>query len=185
MLELIQQCLADDDEAWGELWSIYDHIVAEPVRKLLVREGFDASEADDVAQDIYLHLHENDNARLRTFQGETQRELEIWLAHTAANFTRNWIDAHWRARKRERDAVEVAGERERDGPTEADISSLLSELKGRLSPDALHLLQSQFGAETDPAPKPTQPNSGRTQRRRLQHLVHIIRDFLGLSDPRK
>jgi DNA-directed RNA polymerase specialized sigma24 family protein len=180
MLKLIEECLADHGQAWAELWLIYDDVAAKPVRALLVRAGFDPSEADDLAQEIYMHLHENDNARLRSFRGETQRDLAIWLGHLAVNFTRNWIVAHRRAEKREKKAFREFPESERDGPTEADIDSLLRELEGWLSPDDFHLLQSQLAAETGPNPEPTQPDSRRTQRRRLQHLVDIVREFLGL-----
>ncbi len=129
MYPLVVKCLAADDSAWGELWMIFDHVAARPVRRILSRAGFEATESDDVAIEVFMWICERNCGRLRSFRGETKAELANWLVHIAVNFTRNWIRRRLRAMRRERKAIKHVIISSRMGESEAEILALLEDLK--------------------------------------------------------
>jgi DNA-directed RNA polymerase specialized sigma24 family protein len=96
---LILRCIENDAEAWVELWEVYDRVCAISVRRLLRLCGFNAADADDVAQEIFLRFYANDMLKLRAFLGN-ERDFEGWLLTVATNFTFNWIDQQRRFRRR-------------------------------------------------------------------------------------
>ncbi len=185
MQNLIQQCRADDGPAWGELWLMYDHIAAQPIRRLLARAGFNPTEADVVAAESFESLWEDGFKRLRSFHGTTESELNNWLVHMAVNFTRNWIKERCRTQKREGSGIREIPEPERDAATEEKINSLLDDLESVRSHDDVNRLRSQVGLETESSPESTKPASERTLRRRFQYLERMVREFLGLPPRRK
>ncbi len=72
---------------------------------------------------MYLHLRENDYERLRSFRGETDQELKLWLIRVSANFSQDWLDKAAQDRKHEREGLAgLAGRETREalsGMTEA------------------------------------------------------------------
>ncbi len=181
MYALIKLCLADEPDAWADLWQTFDHIAAQPVRSLIVRAGFDLTEADEVAQELYLALHMNGNVRLRSFRGKSQPELESWLVHLAVNFTRDWIEKTWRARKRTRRYIQGIPTPGRSAATEPEVDTLLDDLEKVLSHEESNQLRqlAGLGGERE------KPVSERTARRRRKHLERKVREHLGLPDHRK
>jgi len=92
MVELLRRCLADDDgEAWTEFWLLYFEVALPPIRSVLSRAGFGASDMEDVVMDTCVRLMEADACRLHTFRGNSIPELLGWLMSVAANVARNWV----------------------------------------------------------------------------------------------
>lgn len=128
-MPLIRGCLADDGAAWAELWVIFDHFAAQPVRTIVRRFGLDASEADDVAVEVFVRLIEDDHRRLRSFRGTTDAELHAWLARVACNGAKDWVKKRLRQQRREQRAVVMrSGLPARRGLTEQEVERLLEEL---------------------------------------------------------
>jgi hypothetical protein len=188
MLKLIERCLADDGQAWADLWGIYDHIAAQPVRRLIVRAGFDQSDADDVAMEIFERLRQNRCRRLRSFRGASEIKFNNWLVKVAANFTHDWIERRWRQRKREKRALSGLSEPVRDAPTDEELQSLMQELKGVLSREDFDHLRKIAGVTAGESPTlgaSTGPLSARTERRWKDDLEQKVSEHLGFVDRKR
>ena len=111
MHPLIERCLRGEPDAWEEFWLTLDNVAARPICRLLVRAGF-GDRAEDLVQDMYLHLRENDYERLRSFRGETAQELKLWLVRASANFALDWLDKATQERKHERESLAGLAEAE-------------------------------------------------------------------------
>lgn len=191
MYALIKRCLSDGKSpSWNDLWLLYDHIAAQPVRCLIVRAGFGPTDADEVANECYESLWENDCKRLRSFRGETEAELQRWLVRVAVNYAQNWIKRHWRASKRERYALAAIAKRSGVGPTEDQIRVLLDDLEAFLSHERADHLRHLAGLDAnrtpgdEPGPSP-KPLSKRTERQWKHDLEPEVEDFLGVTGSRK
>ncbi len=150
MYPLIEQCLAGDEHAWDKLRHVYDHFAGQPIRRLVQSAGFDANEADDVACDVFEQFWINDHRKLRTFGGSTDAELHNWLVHSAINLARNYIKRLWRARKRERARRKSVPRPRRDGPTEREVTTFLTDLEKVLSMDKVSRLRELAGLDSSP-----------------------------------
>jgi DNA-directed RNA polymerase specialized sigma24 family protein len=180
-MQLIDQCLAKDSQAWGKLVEIYDDTAAHLVRQALLLAGFDRSQADDVAVEIFQRLYENECRRLSSFKGDSDRQLKSWLVRVALNFTRDWIKKSWRSGKRQKKAEKAcATELASDAPTETKILSLLKALEEALSDRDVHRLRQYLGQEC----LPSDLASERTKRRRNVDLERKVRKCLGLRPGR-
>jgi tRNA(Ile)-lysidine synthase TilS/MesJ len=183
MYTLIKLCLADvKSSARGELWQLYDHIAAQPIRRLIVRAGFDATDADMVANECFESLWEDGFRRLRSFRGETEIELLHWLVRLAINYSHDWIKHHWRTRKRERRALKAFRDQSHDGLTETQIQAILDDLEAILSHENVERLRKLAGLSTtsDSEAEPSE----RTRRQWKHDLLPELTKYLGLSDRR-
>jgi RNA polymerase sigma factor (sigma-70 family) len=161
---LIAKCLAHDESGWDDFWQLFDHYAAQAVRAIVRRFGMGAQEADDVAQDLFVHLIEEDYRRLRSFRGTTDEELHAWLTKVACNFTRDWLDKQLRAIRRERQTVAESDRPNRSGPTEHELENLIRELADDRDCQRLRILA---GLDTE---KPVERIPERTRQRWAKHL---------------
>ncbi len=169
MMPLIEQCLANNAEAWADLWLIFDHAVGQPLRQLLHRAGFQATDADDVTQEIYLFLREDDHRRLRSFRGTTERELKSWIRKLAINFMHNWVQKRWLSTKRDREFSKSLPATDRSGATEPEVVSFLKDLESIVSDDDTRHLRILAGLK--PSSTPVSKRTLQLWRKQLQNKI--------------
>ncbi len=90
--ELVQRTLAGDREAFGDL--IERH--RRSVLALVIQKGFQLSEAEDVAQDVFIHAFRG----LSTLKN--RRAFEQWLIGITAHVSADWTRKRHRRRKEEK-----------------------------------------------------------------------------------
>jgi RNA polymerase sigma-70 factor (ECF subfamily) len=110
--ELVSRCQAGDEGAFGELVDRYKNLVYAMVYRMVN----DRSQADDLAQEVFLKVHRG----LPYFRGEAR--LSTWIYRIVAN-----VCVQARSRKREFAVPEELPER---GGTDASFADL--ELRDRL-----------------------------------------------------
>jgi len=119
----------NDDQSWVDLWAFFERWVASHLRRALKRHGFTELDGDDVMQDIWRRLLEDDRRRLASFKRSTRAELKSWFIRVSVNFTRNWIEGKKAAQRRECEALTVWAVYDRTGPNEQQIEALLCDLE--------------------------------------------------------
>ncbi len=143
-----------------------------------MRAGFDGSEADDIAIELFAGLHANGCQRLRSFRGDSQTELIGWLVRLATNRTHNWIERGWGAKLR----VSLTDKRfavpRSYTATYTEVRLLLEELEAVWSHDDVNRLRQLAGFESDSSVS----TSGRTDRRQKADLERKLREYFGLID---
>jgi RNA polymerase sigma-70 factor (ECF subfamily) len=109
MLLLVQRCRTGEQRAWQELVQSQHR----RVYGLCYRFTGDASEAEDVTQDVFLKIYRN----LASFDTE-KGTLQTWIT----TLTRNLLVDTYRRAKMERatDSLDVTFSKEEDGPTRAE-----------------------------------------------------------------
>lgn len=127
--ELIDRCCKNDPEAWTELWGIVESAALYPVRRLLQNQRFAIDWAEDVMQDFYLFLQQEDFHHLRTFHGQSMSQFRVYLRTSAIHFTLNTTRKMKRLQRTETKAFRDAPITDRNGPTEEDVGSKLRELE--------------------------------------------------------
>jgi RNA polymerase sigma-70 factor (ECF subfamily) len=85
--DAIQKAQNGDPVAWGRLYELH----RPKVYSLCLRLTRNASNAEDLTQDIFIHVFH----KLRSFRGDA--EFSSWLYTLALNFVR----LHWRRRQRD------------------------------------------------------------------------------------
>ena len=87
--ELLQRCIDGDDKAMSAFvsrFSGYIHtIVGRTVRKYV--HDIDPTVIDDLAQEVFINLFEDDRRRLKTFEGRNGSPLKAWLRVIAMRST--------------------------------------------------------------------------------------------------
>ncbi len=109
MQALVQRCLAGDQRAWNQL-------VGSQHRKvygLCYRFTGDATEAEDVTQDVFIRVYRN----LSSFDAE-KGSFQTWIATLTRNLL---VDTYRRAKMdRSTESLDVSFSGEEDGPTKAE-----------------------------------------------------------------
>jgi DNA-directed RNA polymerase specialized sigma24 family protein len=180
--ELIRRCLADEGEAWGELWRVIEDAILVPVRRACERRGLDLTLADDFVQELYFHLRADDYRLLRAFQGTSRGELRAFLRQVALGLASNLARGELRRRRRETRALQAAPMPDRSGPTEAEIAAFWQELRAALPEDMEKIEQViQWTGPEAPAaaPQSSQGPSDRTLRRWWQDIKGRFGDLFG------
>jgi hypothetical protein len=134
--ELIERCRREEGEAWAELWQIIESVALRRIRRMLRQRRLDLSIADDVIQELYCYLQEDDLRRLRIFRGHTAAELRCFLRTLAVRFSQKWVQnvQHTRCRRREAEALHHlalcgAGRR-----TPQEVRATINKLESIMSP---------------------------------------------------
>jgi RNA polymerase sigma-70 factor (ECF subfamily) len=91
--ELLRDCLEGHSAAWEEFVRRYHAHIEGAVRFTFLRSIYFVPEADvdNVVQDLYARLYEDDYRRLRSFQGRCP--LRLWLKSLAVRHALNTIRA--------------------------------------------------------------------------------------------
>jgi DNA-directed RNA polymerase specialized sigma24 family protein len=100
---LLQRCLAhtNDQSAWQELLRIAENACFKALKRLFGNPGVPPEPVTDLLADLFLHLHENEWARLKGFRGTTEPELRKYLYKIALHLVRQNFYKERTAKKRE------------------------------------------------------------------------------------
>jgi hypothetical protein len=154
------------------------------LNKSLGNRGISREEVNDLLADLFLHLEANGWARLKSFRGATEPALRKFLCQMAWHLTRQRSEKERTAKRRERDAIQAAGQPTRDGPTEEQIANRYRELEARMPDRDREKLRcvSPFAAgastasENPSAPAPSIPE--RTRQHWRTELLEIYADWV-------
>jgi DNA-directed RNA polymerase specialized sigma24 family protein len=174
--ELIDGCCGNDPTAWAALWEIVSSAALYPIRRLLQRQGLGLELADDVMQEFYLYIRQEDLKQLRSFRGQAMPQFRAFIRTLAVHFALNAMRKLKRIRRQEDEAARFATPPDRSGPTANQIRSTMQELTALMpNDDRLKVLQilddksladelrSEVGCNTG-------PRSRRTERRWREEL---------------
>ncbi len=127
---LITLCISlpHPDKAWASLWNEVKDAAYFPVRKLLAYKDLDLSLADDILQELFFHLQENDLRRLRAFRGATTGQFRAYIRTLALRFAKNQVQRCRALKSYELRAWIDSGCGRRDGPTEIQFETARSNL---------------------------------------------------------
>jgi len=174
MYTLIEKCLCRDEQAWREFWQLFLETAARDLVRMVVRYGLDPSEAEDVANEIYVHLSHDDLKRLRAFRGSSEAELKAWLLRVAETFAQTWLIRRHRALCRDQAVLHVLAMPDRNTGTEEAMRAFLSELEAVLSPHVLNRVRTLLGLdELSAGGREAAPLPERTVRR----LKKMLREY--------
>lgn len=78
---IISGCLAGNPQAWAAFVDKYSNVIYKIVFFTLKKylSKFDQSQVEDLSQDVFLSLYENNFRKLRSFEGKNNCSLESWL----------------------------------------------------------------------------------------------------------
>jgi len=171
MLPLFQRCIEEDHgESWCDFWLLLENAALRPVRRLLRRFAIDPVEAEDRVQDIFVVLQEDDMKKLRSFNGDTQAELAVWLKKIAVNHTLNWLKERFRRQSHEQTAIAAHQEQTARRGSEQKLVDLVLDLKANLNPTEIDRVEILLGIKP-----PHRPLAKRTLRRWQKQLCDKFR----------
>jgi DNA-directed RNA polymerase specialized sigma24 family protein len=179
--DLIDRCCNNDPEAWATLWEIVSSAALYPIRRLLHRQGLGLELADDVMQEFYLHIREDNLRHLRSFRGDAMPQFRAFIRTLAIHFALNTLRKVKRMQRLEDEVARTASRPDRSGPTASQIRRAMQELASLMShadrAKVLQLLRDQSLLDdtllnildkTEPAH--SSPRSRRTHRRWREEL---------------
>lgn len=92
-LEFVQSCLKGNKQSWSEFTSRYSLLIYNYIYSVLTVRGrvVSAEQVDDLFQDIF-HMLINDNyKKLSTYKGKNGCSLASWLRQVTINFTIDYL----------------------------------------------------------------------------------------------
>lgn len=165
---LIQRCRGSDSAAWEELWPLLSSAANDPTRRLLKRNDLDASLAEDILQDLYIHWKGSELSLLGDFHGTGEAKFRQFLRSSALYFGRNWIRKWKKGQRREVRALTRLKPTDRSCSTEQQILSRIREVESLMDEDDRRKLA--FVSNVVSAHSAEQPPSPRTLRRWQRYL---------------
>lgn len=102
IVDLVTRCVSRPQEAgWNELVSQLGPGISGAVRRAFYHYGLeaDASTVEDMVQDVYCRLLENDCRVLQRCRAQTQGQVLAYLGRVAQNLVSDWLRAKY-AKKR-------------------------------------------------------------------------------------
>jgi DNA-directed RNA polymerase specialized sigma24 family protein len=182
--ELIDRCSQNEGEAWAELWQIVEDTVLRPLRRLLTSYHLDLSLADDVLQEFYKYLQDDNLRRLQLFRGASEVEFKAFLRTIAVRFTLKLLRKWQRRRQRENTAIRFAARPTRWTLTEPQEKAALSELLSVMTDGDRRklctILGSEWSAKAEPEGSSTcHSPSARTVRHWQHELIRKYFKYFG------
>jgi len=91
--EFIQRCLRQDKAAWDEFVSRYSRLIYNYIFSIFKIKGISPSldTVNDLFQEIFTGLMENDFQKLRQFKGKNNASLASWLRIITINFCLDYL----------------------------------------------------------------------------------------------
>ena len=91
--EFIQRCLSNDKAAWDEFVNRYSRLIYNYIYHILHIKGMSPSSdfVEDIFQEIFLNLIEDNFCKLRQFEGRNNASLASWLRIITINFSLDYI----------------------------------------------------------------------------------------------
>ena len=93
-LEFVQRCVKGDTQAWHEFVDKYSRLIYNYIHSVLKLKGKAVSSSDavdDLFQEIFVSLRENNFRKLSTFKAKNGASLASWLRQVVINFTLDYL----------------------------------------------------------------------------------------------
>jgi DNA-directed RNA polymerase specialized sigma24 family protein len=170
---LIEGCCDNDSNAWATLWEVVSSAALFPIRRLLQRQSLDMEFADDVMQEFYLYIREDNLHHLRSFRGHSMAQFRAFIRTLAVHFALNTLRKIQRLRRKEDEAARAVSRPDRGGPTAHQIQTAMQELTSLMSAadraKVLQLLDKNVPADVSSESNDAR-KSKRTERRWREEL---------------
>ncbi|MFA5093428.1 MAG: sigma-70 family RNA polymerase sigma factor [Candidatus Omnitrophota bacterium] len=92
-LEFAQNCCKGNPQAWSEFISRYSPLIYNYIYSVLTVKGraVSSEQVDDIFQDIFQLLIDNNYKKLATYSGKNGCSLASWLRRVTINFTIDYL----------------------------------------------------------------------------------------------
>ena len=92
-LKFIRKCIARDKQAWGEFVQAYSALIYNYIYKIILTKGYqlDSGIINDIYQEIFSNLIEDNFKKLRQFKAKNGATLASWLRVITINFTLDFL----------------------------------------------------------------------------------------------
>ncbi|MDO8662451.1 MAG: sigma-70 family RNA polymerase sigma factor [Candidatus Omnitrophota bacterium] len=93
-LDFVQKCANGDSQSWDEFLKRYSRLIYKYIRSVLSSKSslsFIQDHADDLFQELFTSLIQDDYRKLRSFKGKNSCSLASWLRQVAVNFTLDYL----------------------------------------------------------------------------------------------
>ena len=92
-LEFVRRCASGDKLAWDEFVDKYSRLIYNYIHSVFKVKGFPSAREniDDLFQEIFLSLTQDNFKRLKTFKGKNGCSLASWLRQVTINRTIDYI----------------------------------------------------------------------------------------------
>lgn len=91
-LEFVRKCVSGDKQAWDEFVARYSRLIYNYIYSVLKVKGLTLgqAQAEDIFQEIFVYLSENNYKKLKTFQARNNSSLATWLRLIVINYAINY-----------------------------------------------------------------------------------------------
>lgn len=93
-LEFVRKCVNGDSQSWDEFLQRYSRLIYKYIRSVLSsKSSFSLiqEQVDDLFQEFFASLLQDDCRKLRSFKGKNSCTLASWLRQVAVNFTLDYL----------------------------------------------------------------------------------------------
>jgi len=92
-LEFVQKCVNGDKQAWDKFVEQYSRLVYRYIHNIVGAKGhsFAQSHAQDIFQEFFCFLINDDFKKLRSFKAKNGASLASWLRQVTINFTFDYL----------------------------------------------------------------------------------------------
>jgi len=93
-LEFVQKCVNGDSQSWDEFLKRYSRLIYKYIRSVLnSKSNFSLTQEylDDLFQEFFASLIQDDCRKLRSFQGKNNCTLASWLRQVTINFILDYL----------------------------------------------------------------------------------------------
>jgi DNA-directed RNA polymerase specialized sigma24 family protein len=136
VVTLVERCTKSDGAAeWSQLWTLVEQVARPCFLWLLAKRHLSADWANDLLQELYLHIQTEKFRRLKMFRGNTLGELNCFLRPMARNMALDLLEKWQRIEVREMAAARQVPFEGHDGPTISAVEKTIKELNSILSPE--------------------------------------------------
>ncbi len=93
-LDFVQKCVNGDSQSWDEFLKDYSRLIYKYIRSVLSSKSdfsLIQDHLDDLFQEFFASLIQDDYRKLRSFKGKNNCSLASWLRQVAINFTLDYL----------------------------------------------------------------------------------------------
>jgi RNA polymerase sigma factor (sigma-70 family) len=93
-LEFVRKCIKDDPNAWNEFIEKYSRLIYNYIYQVLKAKSVhqtNEQHVDDIFQEIFLLLTQNNFRKLSTFKAKNNCRLASWLRQVVVNYTIDYL----------------------------------------------------------------------------------------------
>ncbi len=93
-LDFVQKCVNGDSQSWDEFITRYSRLIYKYIRSVLNSKSnfsFGQDHLDDLFQEFFASLIQDDCRKLRSFKGKNSCSLASWLRQVIINFTLDYL----------------------------------------------------------------------------------------------